>query len=62
MRDDEKTTASSEPTPAPAEPCGRRDFLANALRLGGGVFAIVCGADALGADPENYDWEAHRWA
>jgi Fe-S-cluster-containing dehydrogenase component len=62
MRDDGKPTPSSGSTPPAAEPVGRRDFLANALRLGGGVFAIVCGADALGADPERYDWEAHRWA
>jgi Fe-S-cluster-containing dehydrogenase component len=39
----------------------RRDFLAGAVRLAGGAFAILCGAPAV-AGAERYDWEAHRWA
>ena len=52
---------SSAAAPGP-EPVGRRDFLAQALRASGGVFAILAGADAFGAEGEKYDWEAHRWA
>jgi Fe-S-cluster-containing dehydrogenase component len=49
--------------PADPEPTGRRQFLATALRLGGGVFVILCGGPASAGDGrEPYDWTHHRWA
>jgi Fe-S-cluster-containing dehydrogenase component len=62
MDDTRNENPSSEPTAAGPEPVGRRDFLAQALRASGGVFAIIAGADALAAGTDKYDWEAHRWA
>ncbi len=59
---DETTKALPPPDAAPASAETRREFLAKALKASGGVFAILAGGAALGADPEKYDWEAHRWA
>ncbi|WP_242336444.1 MULTISPECIES: 4Fe-4S dicluster domain-containing protein [Anaeromyxobacter] len=62
---DETESDARAPAPPPApEPVGRREFLANALRLGGGVLVFLSGAPALGEDhvAEGYDWTQHRYA
>jgi Fe-S-cluster-containing dehydrogenase component len=62
MDDTRNETPSGDGAPAPCDGVGRREFLGNALKVGGGAFAILAGADALPAEGERYDWEAHRWA
>jgi Fe-S-cluster-containing dehydrogenase component len=60
-------SGSGEPGAETGEPAGggtgRREFLSNAIRLGGGVLVFLAGAEGAGADEgEKYDWEAHRYA